>query len=115
MCELCREHPWRGPGGSPTSWPAPPRKAAHHRESTVHRILRRRGLIEPGRRRPKTRRVVVTSGAAADGVGKVAIKSNDAMGPASCVARSLLRLIQGSGELNELLPITHLGAVECGT
>jgi hypothetical protein len=73
VCELCREHPWRGPGGSPTSWPAPPRKAAHHRESTVYRILRRRNLIEPGRRRPKTRRVVVTSGAAADGVGKVAI------------------------------------------
>jgi transposase len=33
VCELRREHPRWGPGGSPTSWPAPPRRAARCRQS----------------------------------------------------------------------------------
>jgi transposase len=59
VCELRREHPWWGP-----------RRIAHELartasdsstqpgKSTVYRILHRQGLIEPGRRRPKTRRLV---------------------------------------------------------
>lgn len=35
------------PGGSPTSWPVPARTTSHPRKTTVYRILRRHGLIEP--------------------------------------------------------------------
>jgi transposase len=56
VCELRREHPWWGPrriahelARSASQGSTPPGK------STVHRILRRHGLIEPNRRRRKRR------------------------------------------------------------
>ena len=56
VCELRREHPWWGPrriahelARTAPEGSTPPGK------STVHRILRRHGLIEPGRRRRKRR------------------------------------------------------------
>jgi transposase InsO family protein len=56
VCELRREHPWWGPrriahelARTGPEGGAPPGK------STVHRVLRRHGLIEPNRRRRKRR------------------------------------------------------------
>jgi transposase InsO family protein len=56
VCELRREHPWWGPRRIAFELArSAPEGTISPGKSTVHRILRRHGLIEPGRRRRKRR------------------------------------------------------------